>query len=558
MARKVARKGAAARCNSRRTRAATSRSAFWKAVPPPSLLDGGIKGLVQRCPRNLLTLYLQTRQPAELAQCTDRIGWHGRAFVLPHETVHRIAADEEAPPERIIFQTDETAENPFRLRGSLVGWRKNVAAPCVGNTRLILTLSSAFAGALIRLAGIGNGGLNLYGSSSIGKTTVLIVAASVFGGRSYVQRWRATANAIESIAALHCDGLLILDEIAEMDSREIGGTVYMLGNGDGKARSTRTGQNRSRKKWALVFVSAGEVRLAAHAAEGGARVRAGQELRMVDVPAEVSPGTIFDTLHGHESGAALALHLARQTEAHHGYAGRAWLQWCVDHIDELRDRLRSMVDELVKRWVPDASSGQVHRVGRRFALLAAGGELATEAGITGWPAGTATSGVEACFHAWLAQRQGGIGHSEEAQMLAQVRRWIQLNGAGRLTWWHRALDDRAPDKGLRAGFRRMLTAEGRPINRDADHQREYGQTMHEADAEQTTVEHYIFPEVFESEVCEGFEPRAVLRVLRASGHLVVDKDGERTGRFAVKARLPGIGLARCYRLSASILGGTDD
>ena len=81
----------------------------------------------------------------------------------------------------------------------------------------------------------------------------------------------------------------------------------------------------------------------------------------------------------------------------------------------------------------DEASGQVQRVGRRFALAAVAGELATEAGCTGWPAGAATDAANACFHAWLAARPGGIGNAEEAQMLTQVRSWVQLNGAGRFT-----------------------------------------------------------------------------------------------------------------------------
>jgi putative DNA primase/helicase len=40
------------------------------------------------------------------------------------------------------------------------------------------------------------------------------VAASVYGGASYLQRWRTTDNALEAIAAQHSDCLLILDELS--------------------------------------------------------------------------------------------------------------------------------------------------------------------------------------------------------------------------------------------------------------------------------------------------------------------------------------------------------
>lgn len=518
-----------------------------------TLLGMGLRIAAGTKARNLLTQYLQTRQPDEVAQCTDRIGWHGASFVLPRETILRPAGTDGEAPERIVYQADGASENPFRVRGTLDAWRAKVAAPCVGNSRLTFSVSSAFAGPLLRPAGLDSGGFHLRGSSSCGKTTALRLAASVYGGANYLQRWRATDNALEAVAAQHCDGLLILDELAQVDPRTAGECAYMLANETSKARSTRTGQTRQRLTWRLLFLSAGEIGLAAHMAEGGKRAHAGQELRMVDIPAEVVPGSVFEDTHGHDGGAPFALYLAKASEAQHGHAGRAWLAWCVEHADSLRERTREAVERLAALWVPEAASGQVHRVGRRFALVAAAGELATEAGVTGWPAGAATAAARDCFHAWINARPGGAGSAEEAAMLAQVRRWLQLNGAGRFTWWHRALDDRAPDKGMRAGYRRLMTPEGKPVKTDSDHMAEFGETMRPSDAAESVVEHFVFPEVFDAEVCEGFDAQAVKRLLRERGHLLPEK-----GRpFDCKPRLPGMGPTRCYRVAASIFDGGD-
>ncbi len=51
---------------------------------------------------------------------------------------------------------------------------------------------------------------------STGKSTVLRVASSVWGGFDYLQSWRATSNGLEGIAAAHNDSLLCLDEIGEI------------------------------------------------------------------------------------------------------------------------------------------------------------------------------------------------------------------------------------------------------------------------------------------------------------------------------------------------------
>ena len=90
---------------------------------------------------------------------------------------------------------------------------------------------------LLNLFGHESGGFHLYGDSSGGKTTHLQVPASVYVGPRLVRSWRSTDNVLESIAAAHSDGLLVLDEIGMCDPRIIGETVYMLGNGTGKARA---------------------------------------------------------------------------------------------------------------------------------------------------------------------------------------------------------------------------------------------------------------------------------------------------------------------------------
>ena len=57
----------------------------------------------------------------------------------------------------------------------------------------------------------------------------------MWGGASYLQRWRSTDNALEATAAQHSDGLLILDELAQVDPKTAGECAYMLANEQGKA-----------------------------------------------------------------------------------------------------------------------------------------------------------------------------------------------------------------------------------------------------------------------------------------------------------------------------------
>jgi putative DNA primase/helicase len=481
--------------------------------------------------RALLTAYLQSRQPAALVRIVDRVGWQGRCYVLTRETL----GDDGG--ERILFQSEAPTEGTFGQRGTLAKWREQIGLLCVGNSRLTFAVSMGFAGPLLAWAsGTDGGGIHIVGDSSCGKTTALKVAASVWGGRDYLQRWRATDNGIESMAAQHSDSLLCLDELAQLDPRVAGESAYMLANGQGKQRAGRTGAARPRLTWRLLFLSAGEIGLAEHMREGNRSARAGQELRMVDLPADAGAGRgIFEELHGHEGGGALAQHLTRATEAIYGTAGRAWLEHLVDNTEGLGRRLRERMDVIEAQLVPELASGQVQRVGRRFALVAAAGEMATEAGITGWPAGEAINGARRCFNAWIEARPGGIGMSETAQMLRQLRGWFGLHGDARFVDWHRADDDRAPKVMNRAGWRKQV------------------KTTTGLD-ELTGWEWFILPDVFRAEVCKGFSDRAALRLLHDLGHL----HRESPKGFGCRASPPGAEKVNVYRIKSSILSEADE
>jgi putative DNA primase/helicase len=509
-----------------------------------TLLNMGLRIATTPRARNLLTQYIQTRTPEEFASCTDRIGWHnGRSFVLPRETIGDSA-------ERIVFQSDNAVENTFRSKGTPEQWRERVGELCIGNTRLAFAVACAFAGPLLRPAGMESGGFHYRGDSSSGKTTALKLAASVYGGASYLQRWRSTDNALEATAAQHSDCLLILDELAQIDPKTAGECAYMLANEQGKARATRNGTPRARQAWRLLFLSAGELGLADHMAEGMKRTRTGQEVRMADIPADAGMGLgAFEELHGYSGGASFAKHVTHQAQAVYGAPGRAWLEWLTTNADTLKASIRKSADALAAQLIPKDSSGQVERVGARFALVGAAGELATEAGLTGWPAGESDAAARACFNAWLAAR-GGNGNGEVVAMLRAVRRFLETHGEGRFAMWHRSADDHAPKTLQRAGVRRMLNADGEPIKTNSQHGSEFGDRMPAALGEGVSFEYFILAETFRAEVCQGFDYQAVARVLVEHGCLT--PDGGRP--FDCRPRLPGLGHATCYRVTPAIFG----
>ena len=235
------------------------------------------------------------------------------------------------------------------------------------------------------------------------------------------------------------------------------------------------------------------------------------------------------------------------SECPYGTAGRSWLEYLVNHIDGLTALLRERMDAFETLILPSGASGQVKRGARRFALVAVAGELATQAGLTGWPAGESERAARICFDAWVNSR-GGAGSSEVLAMLRAVRRFLEMHGEGRFAMWHRGSDDHAPKTLNRVGVRRMLNADGEPIKTNSQHGAVYGDRMPAAMGEEVSFEYFVLAETFRDEVCQGFDYRAVCRVLLDHGCLTPDK-----GRsFDCRPRLPGVGPATCYRITPEI------
>lgn len=515
------------------------------------LLSEGLRINTGQAARQRLTEYLQRSQPAELVRCADTIGWHDTQFVLPDRTMG-------SNGERVIFQSTAALKNSFRTKGTLDEWQRRIASWCARpathpqgellNTRLVFAIGCALAGPLLKVSGMESGGFHLRSDSSSGKTTALRVAASVWGGEDFMQRWRATDNALEALAAQHCDTVLILDELAQVEARVAGEACYMLMNGTGKARAQRSGAPRPVLAWRVLTLSSGELGLVDHMAEADKKMRAGQEVRLADVPADAGAGLgVFDSVDAYaEGGAGLVKALGLRTKRFYGTAGDAWLRWLVEHLEGLPQRVRQSCDAFVREYASAGAASQVQRVGARFGLVACAAELATEAGITGWGQGQGTAAAAACFKAWIASR-GGVGNTEQRQMIGQVRGFLLSHAEARFPWWHRQGDDHAPNAQNRAGLRRLIDANHNVVETSRDHRESFGDGNPGPESG-TTVDYFIFPEAWRTDVCAGFDHRAVAKLLIERGYL----QAERGGRADKQMRLPLIGKTRVYHVDNAL------
>ena len=449
--------------------------------------------------RKKLMDFLSSVRPTRRIRCVPRTGWDNTAYILP-DAVYGDTS------ESVVLQSAHHGDL-YRTAGTLDGW-KEIAALSIGNSRLSFALCAAFAGPLLRLAGLEGGGFSFEGGSSSGKTTALQIAASVWGGPEHVRSWRATDNGLENIAVLHNDNVLILDEVGQVNGKILAECAYMLANGQGKGRSSREGNLRKSHSWRLLFLSSGELGLADKLAENGLKSRGGQEVRFVGLPVDTS---MLTELHGFPHAGAVVNRLKELTTLHYGHAGRAFLHKLTesDTMTTVLSELQPALANTVNCLVPAGSDGQVRRVAQRFALCGLAGGLAGQMGIL--PADFDAPGcAERCFHDWLAAR-GGIGASEDAAILAAVRLFIEQHGASRFQDLDRVADT-CPN---RVGFRRTRN---------------------------NITEYLILPESFRAEVVKGYAETRAVRVLREAGWLrTPDKN-----RLKAQERLPGLGRVRVY------------
>lgn len=443
--------------------------------------------------------YLISAEPDARARCVSRIGWHGDSFILPDG---QVGGDETA--EKVILQSSENIDHPFNCAGSLEDWKKAVATPAQGNSRLIFALSVAFAGPLLKLAGDESGGFHFRGASSSGKSTALTIAGSVWGGggtAGYVRQWRATENGLESVVALFSDTVPCFDELSQLDAKAAVQAAYMLANGKGKARAGLSGQARKVQTWRVLFLSNGEIGLADKIREGGGKMAAGMEVRMPDIRADAGAGMgIFENIHNAASPADFAQDFKRAAHTYYGTAGRAFVAGLLDDLPGMRDKLNTLRKEVAASMVPDGADGQVRRVADRFALVAVAGEIASGMGLTGWPAGDASDAARRCFHDWIAER-GGYGSGELAEAKRRIQEAIEEHGKSRFQRWHGSNSDRMVVAN-RMGF---VKIEGN------------------ADVEEQDVTYYLLPKPFRG-ILAGLDFRAIVSDLHAAG-VIVDQKG---------------------------------
>lgn len=507
------------------------------AVPRDMLVQPGTKvaeqlagGGLQVVPGKSTSVkrFIDGQRPKLRIRSVPKPGWYTlhnaghdrRVFVLPNLTVG------SAGEERVVLQTREYAPIKATVSGTLATWQREVACPSSGNSRIVLAICTAFAGALLEPLGKESGGFHMNAVSSTGKTTTLHVASSVWG--LPLESWRTTDNGLETTAERHNHMLLCLDELSQLDPRKLVDAMYMLANGLGKQRSDVSGNLQSQKHWLILFLSTGELSPSDQAEIARRNTTGGVEVRVVNLDADAGCGMgIFETIHGATSPAEFADRLKAVSNLHRGTAGPAFVEYFIENEAEARADIDSYRKAFLEENLPKFSSGEIPRVVDRFALVAAAGELATKAGITGWLPGEASDAAAKCSVSWLSKRT--VASSDMEKAIEQIRNILQMHVRNRFYTCHEG------------SFPESQGAITNPLG------------YLEGDGDKG---HFlVFPKAFKDELCKGFDYKKVAKELQGRTLLVTPAKG---GRNTMQRRIPGPTPSYFYVIAESIVGDGDE
>ena len=382
-----------------------------------------------------------------------------------------------------------------------------------------MALSAAFAAPLLHLVNEESGAIHLVGNSSLGKTTALQVAASVWGPSGFIKQWRMTCNALELVAQNHSDCLLPLDELAQADSKAVSDMIYMLANNEGKRRLRSEIVLRTQHNWRVLILSTGEIDIATKIAESNKKAFAGMEVRFVSLPANCNTGHgIFEDLHGFKNGDQLSKYLKDACGKYYGIAIQKYLELITNDLEAITTQIKQIQQEFKIKYIPENSSGQIARVASRFGLIAAAGELAIGFGILPLAQGEAIEAIAKCFKTWGNER-GNIKDLEQKIAIAQVKSFLEKFG---------------DSKFINISENSLI----KPIERYGYKQRFEG-----------VFHYYVFPEIYKNEVCKGLNHKQVTKYLLEKEFLVADNQG----RSVEVKHLPDVGKIRIYHFTGGIL-----
>ena len=359
-----------------------------------------------------------------------RPGWLDGFYVFGDGTFIRPRSD-----NREVIITFE-AHPKFTPCGSLAEWQKAVEPFVADQPIPFFVLALALTGPILRFAPRGyiNPQVEIVGKGETGKTSVAVLAASIWAGDPESdcgggELWDMTLNALDPIKFAHRDGFVFLDEgnlagVSLKDRRDfVRQAVFKIAATGGKRRLGDAVQSEQARLALLSTTNTALVDLL----DGSTDVRDAAQSRMITI--RIAP----DAPHGVFAFVPPGYNTAREaSEAMRGVAdqfwgvtGRAFIKQLVDAVERDEDWLRRMIARSLDSYIRlDRAPLGSARIQKTFAIAAVAAALAQRWGILPKAWGTPMRIVQA-----VAPANSHATPSIEIDALAAIRSYVTQHRA---------------------------------------------------------------------------------------------------------------------------------
>jgi len=459
-----------------------------------------------------LNFYLNNFKPEFKAVGVDMVGWQPdqSTYILPFVDDSRnsyTCIKDGEKPTTYILQQKGIITRSLKRKGTLEEWQRTVGAIIKGNHLHTFSVLAALTAPALKLLGEEGGFIHYVGSTSIGKSTILHVAKSVWGFEN-LGSFRITDNALEDTCKNANDGMLFLDEIGEVAPEALSNIVYMVANGSTKGRSDRGGNAKATAHFTVLAQSTGEIGLEAKLAEKNKKAKGGQLMRMAELDADRGKGLkTFDVLNINldtgkkfSSGKEQAEYLKVHARENYGIVIDSFLKEVVPNADGYVNDLKVAKAEWLQRKFTGEEGAEVTRMARRFSTIYASGVIAVNAGVLPLTLKDVDDCVSTMFTNWL-ERFGGDSSYEFKAIVADLRELVIEHKYARFCNANPTQDERENQPKEIAGYWHAEKKES-----------------------------WIYPSVFERDVLKGRDKKIFYSLLIKEGYL---KKGE-DDRYHVK------------------------
>ncbi|MBT9176713.1 MAG: hypothetical protein DDT20_01034 [Firmicutes bacterium] len=234
----------------------------------------------------------------------------------------------------------------------------------------LFLLLLAFAAPLLKLGGRQGFTVNALGASGAGKSTMAAFMSSVYGhpSMSWITRDDTALARMQRLGA-HNSLPAYMDEATTIPGKELRDLVYAIPTGKSRASMRADYTLRPSSEWATIFITSSNVSL-------------GSTLRLENPNAEAELLRLFEYRFPKIADfGPLAKLIPGVLAENYGVAGPQYIQHIVEHRNEVKARLATIVEEAEQVF---GMQDEERFWSQALALTLYGGRLANECGVLGF------------------------------------------------------------------------------------------------------------------------------------------------------------------------------